>query len=145
MVSKSFSRVLGMAGHKADQELPGTAFTRLKKIGEVDILLQIPCRRSSHSGPGGVMSLYPAAASSFTSAECPPAGGALPAPDVGDDAVGAEIVAAVHDGYPGLDAVLPHHGDPLSDGASSGRRWKTPRRWGAADLVEVIREFCHRA
>jgi len=31
----------------------------------------------------------------------------FPAPDIGDDAVGAEIVAAVHDGYPGGIAAFP--------------------------------------
>ena len=31
----------------------------------------------------------------------------LPAPDIGDDAVGAEIVASVHNGHPGRIAALP--------------------------------------
>ncbi len=39
------------------------------------------------------MSWYPAAASSRTSARCPPAGGCAPAPGRRDDAVGAEVVA----------------------------------------------------
>ena len=38
-------------------------------------------------------------------------------PDVGDDAVGAEVVAPVHDGYPGLHLVLADHRDALGDGA----------------------------
>ena len=43
--------------------------------------------------------------------------GALPAPDVGHDAVGAEVVAAVHDGEPGLHAAVPPLGDALGHGA----------------------------
>ena len=42
---------------------------------------------------------------------------ALPAPDVGHDAVGTEVVAAVHDGHPRAGASLPHHGHALGDGA----------------------------
>ena len=42
---------------------------------------------------------------------------ALPPTDVGDDAVGAEIVAPVHDGHPGLQPGIAHLGDALGDGA----------------------------
>ena len=42
---------------------------------------------------------------------------ALPAPDIGYDAVGAEVVAAVHDGHPRPGAALPHHRHTLGNGA----------------------------
>ena len=63
--------------------------------------------------------------------------GALPAPDVGDDAVGAEVVAAVHDGEPGLDAALPVHGQALRDDALAGRDLKDPASPPRRALVEL--------
>ena len=43
--------------------------------------------------------------------------GALPAPDVGDDAVGTEVVAAVHDGEPRLHLPVAAQGYALGHGA----------------------------
>ena len=51
----------------------------------------------------------------FPDAETDPA--PLPAPDIGDNAVGAEVVAAVHDGDPGFQGVVPQLGKTLCDGA----------------------------
>ena len=41
---------------------------------------------------------------------------ALPAPDVGDNAVGAEVVAAIHDGNPGFQLGIPDLGNAFGDG-----------------------------
>ena len=43
------------------------------------------------------------------------AAGALPAPHIGHDAVGTEIVAAVHDGDVGMPRIQPLHRQPLGD------------------------------
>ena len=43
---------------------------------------------------------------------------ALPAPDIGDDAVRAEVVAPVHNGDPRPGVTLPDNGHSLGDGAA---------------------------
>ena len=48
----------------------------------------------------------------------------LTAADVGHDAVGAEIVAAVHDRQPGLDAAVAPQGHALGDRAVALSRWR---------------------
>ena len=65
---------------------------------------------------------------------------ALPAADVGHDAVGAEVVAAVHDGHPRPCAPLPHHGKPLGDGAVLVRHGEHALPLGV-DLIEKLREL----
>ena len=52
------------------------------------------------------------------------AAAALPPAHIRDDAVGAEIVAAGHDGQPRLDIALPADGQPLGDDAGLIRRLK---------------------
>ena len=107
-----------MAGHEADKEVPGHGVDLLQEPGEVhprqpqvlavgvDVLAQegdVPI-----SGLGELPDLG-------QNVLGPP--GPLPPPDIGDDAVGAEIVAAVHDGDPGLDGALPPDREALGDGA----------------------------
>ena len=68
---------------------------------------------------------------------------ALPAPDVGDDAVGTEVVAPVHDGDPCLHGALPHHGHPLGDGPVLVPDGEHPVPAGT-DLIQQLREFPQR-
>ena len=52
--------------------------------------------------------------------------GALTPPDVGHDAVGAKVVAAVHDGHPGLHPARPAHRQPFGNGSVGVLRLKHP-------------------
>ena len=91
-----------MTGHEADEEIPGNLGDSFQQVGKilplgqvfsigVDILTKqcdFLCAALNQTAALGENILkFPAA---------------LPAPDVGHDAVGAEIVAAVHDGHPRL-------------------------------------------
>jgi len=109
--------VLGVGGHKPDEEVPGNGIHLLQQVGKVHGFIQVfavgvhilPQQGDvlvalGHQFPHLVQNVL----------RLP---GALPAPDVGDDAVGAEVVAPVHDGHPGLYLVLAHHRDALGDGA----------------------------
>ena len=65
---------------------------------------------------------------------------ALPAPDIGYDAVGTEIVAAVHDADPCLHALFPHHRDALGNGAVLIVHGEDPLP-GLIDLPQKLREL----
>lgn len=109
--------VLGVAGHKPDEELTGNGVDLLQQPREihaqvqvfpvgVDVLAQkrdvfVP---GVHQGSHFVQDLLRLAAP-------------FPSPDVGDDAVGAEVVTPVHDGHPALEPVLAHRRDALGHGA----------------------------
>ena len=109
--------VLGVGGHKPDEEVSGDRVYLLQQVGEVHGLVQI-LAVGIHVLPqqGDVLVAVPDQLLHLPEdvLQLP---GALPAPDVGDDAVGAEVVAPVHDGHPGLHLVLAHHRDALGNGA----------------------------
>ena len=65
---------------------------------------------------------------------------ALPAPDIGDDAVGAEVVAPIHDGHPRPDPALPDHGHPLGNGAVLVLHGEHPAPAGI-HLIQKFREL----
>ena len=50
----------------------------------------------------------------------------LPAPDIGHDTIGTEVVAAVHDADPGLEGAGAHHRQTLGNGAGFVLRGKDP-------------------
>ena len=116
-VEQLIAGVLGLGRHKADQvvavdlvqlpqqvrKVPG--LRQILAVG-VDVLAQqgdllIPLRRQLADL---LHDLLRGAA-------------ALPAPDVGDDAVRAEVVAPIHDGHPRPNPALPDHGHALGNGA----------------------------
>ena len=65
---------------------------------------------------------------------------AFPAADVGHDAVGAEVVAAVHDGHPRAGAALADHGHTLGDGAVLILHGEHPAPLGI-DLIQQLGEL----
>ena len=115
-VKELLPRVPGVAGHEANEEFPvqgGDGRQQVRKIPApvqvlavgIDILAQegdLPAARGDQ---------LPALLENFLRLAAP-----LPAPDIGDDAVGTEIIAAVHDGDPRLQRVVPHHGQALGNG-----------------------------
>ena len=64
----------------------------------------------------------------------------LPSPDVGDDAVGTEVVAAVHNGDPGFQLALTHHRQTLGNASGVVRRLKDPLLL-VQHLTQKLREF----
>ena len=116
-VKQLFRRVLGMAGHEADAVLAGNLINIGQQVRKIIVNIQVIAvgvdvlaQQSDVLVPG--LHQFPDLLQHTLRVPAP-----FPAPDIGDDAVGAKIVAAVHDGDPGFDALLPHHGDALGDGA----------------------------
>ena len=104
-----------MAGHKPEDEISLQGGKRSQKIREIhvqpqilavgiDVLAQkgdVPIALGNHLPDLRLHILRPAAP--------------FPATDVGDDAVGAEVVAAVHDADPALELAQPFHRKPLGN------------------------------
>ena len=106
-----------MAGHKADEKIPGNLGNLGQQIGKIHAAVQILTvgvhiltQQGNLLGASG--NQLPALLQNILRLPAP-----LPAPDIGDNAVGAEVVAAVHDGDPGLQGVVPQLGKSLRNGA----------------------------
>ena len=102
-----------MAGHEADLVIAGDPAQQVEQVGKVDGVFQpfaVAVDVLPQQGDLLVTGLHQAAELGqdrvgFTAA--------LPPADVGHDAVGAEVVAAVHDGQPGPEAGVPPDGQVL--------------------------------
>ena len=99
-------RVLGVAGHEADEKLARDVVYHAYEVGEIRFPAEIAAVGVYVLSQQG----YVLVAVGY---ELPRLGhdilrtaGALPAADVGYDAVGAEIIAAVHDRQPRLDLTV---------------------------------------
>ena len=157
-IKQLIAGVLGLRGHEADQVVALDFVNGREQIGKVPIRVQvlavgvhILAQQRDLLIPG----LY----------QLPDLGenllrlaAALTAADIGHDAVGAEVVAAVHDGYPRPDAALTHHGHPLGDpavlivdgehAAPAGidlheQLREFPQRLGAEDQIHMAVAFAH--
>ena len=115
---KEFLRgVPGVAGHKAHKEVPGNGVNPGQQVGKVDLqpqILAVAVHVLAQEGDVLIPLRHQLAHLVHDALRVP---GALPAPDVGHDAVGTEVVAAVHDGHPGLDLPLADHRQALGDAA----------------------------
>ena len=101
-----------MGGHEPDAELPGDGVDLFQQLGKgdapgvgVDILAQ----------EGDILVALPHQALHLPENVLRPAA-PFPAPDIGDDAVGAEVVAAIHHRHPSLGPAGAPGGQPLHDG-----------------------------
>ena len=100
-VKELLGGVSGVAGHKPDQEIAGKLGNLSQKIRKIHAAVQILAVGVDVLAQKGdflaaVLNEFPAFCQNAFAFAAP-----LPAPDIGHDAVGAEIVAAVHDGHPG--------------------------------------------
>ena len=106
-----------MAGHKPDQELPGDLGNFGQQIGKIDLFFQVFAvgvyilTQESDLLCTGFDNL---AALSQNVLHFP---AAFPTTDIGDDTVGAEIVAAIHNGNPSLQSLIPQLGQTFCNGA----------------------------
>ena len=123
--------VLGVTGHKAEDVVPLDTVDFPQQFGEVprlsvgadgifdgvavDVLTQqrdvLVARRDEFLRLGENAGSVAAA---------------FPSPDVGDNAVGAEVVAAVHDGQPCLESPVPSYRKVFADGVVVLREFKHP-------------------
>ena len=132
--------VLGVGGHKADQEIPGDGVHLLQQVGKIHGLLQVlPIGVHVLPQQGDVMIALLRQLAHLGQDVLRPAG-ALPSPNIGHDAVGTEVVAPIHDGHPRLDLVLPHHRDTLGNGAGVVGVGEDPPPLGQQG-VDILREF----
>ena len=115
-VEELVAGIPGMGGHKPQGEFPLQLRDPAQQICKVDIHAQVlavgvdvlPQDSDFLIARGDQL---PALGQDVLRQTAP-----LPAPDVGDDAVGAEVVAAVHDGDPGLQIVGADHRQTLGNG-----------------------------
>ena len=107
----------GVAGHKAHQKVAGQLGNLRQQVGKVHADAQILAIGIDILPQKGNLlgTVFNQLAALLQNALRLTA--ALPPPDIGHDAVGAEIVAAVHNGYPCLEAGVPHLGNALGNGA----------------------------
>ena len=118
--------VLGMAGHKANQKISGDGVDPLQQVGKIHVqpqILAVGVDVLAQEGDVLIPLLHqlPHLGEDQLRVTAP-----LPAPDVGDDAVSAEVVAAVHNGDPGLQLALPGHRQALGDVAGGVGGLKDP-------------------
>ena len=131
--------VLGVAGHEADQVVPGDLVDLREEVGEIHGGLQVLAVGVDVLAQEGDVLVPLVHQLPDLRQDVPRLPAPLPAPDIGDDAVGAEVVAAVHDGDPGLHRALPDHRHPLGDGAVLLLDGEHPPVLGA-HVVEELRE-----
>ena len=115
-----FRGVLGVAGHKADDKLSGNVVHHADKVGKVHSAVEVLAvavhilAKESYVLVAGGYKLSGLGHYGLGTA------GTLPTTDIGHDAVGAEVVAAVHNAYPCLHAPVTDSGLTLGDAAVSG-------------------------
>ena len=132
--------VLGMAGHKADQKVATERADLTEQVREITGLRQVLAIGVDVLAQQGDL---PAAAVDqgahvLQNTVLFPA--ALPAADIGDDTIRAEIVAAIHHGNPGLRTVLPDNGQPFRNGAGAVVHGKYAAV-ALVDFLQKLREF----
>ena len=139
-VEKLFTGIFWMAGHKAHQEIAVQLGDHLQKIGKIHAAAQI-LAVGVHILTQEVNFLAAAGdqlpALSQNILRLP---AALPAPHIGHDAVGAEVVTAVHDAHPAFQAAAADNGQTLSNGAGLVFNVKLALFPGE-HLVENLREL----
>ena len=99
-INELMAGVLGVAGHKADVIIAGHGAQQVEKVGEIDLLFQtlaIAVHVLTQQGDLLIARFHKAAELRKDIAGL---AALLAAADVGHDAVGTEVVAAVHDGQP---------------------------------------------
>ena len=111
------SGILGMGSHKANGEVTLNGVDTAKQLGKIDAMT-LPFSVGIH-----VLSqqsnLFIARRNQFTSffENNLRVATALTATDVGHDAVGAEIIATIHNGQPSFETAVTDHGNTLGDHA----------------------------
>ena len=116
-VEELLGSVSGMAGHEADEEIAGELGNRGQQIGKIEALAQILAVGVDVLAQQGDLTGAVFDELAALGQDVLHLAAALTAADVGDDAVGAEIVAAVHDGHPALQGVVTDLGNALGNGA----------------------------
>ena len=114
-----FRGVLGVAGHEADEKIPRNVVDHADQIGEVHAAVQILAVGIHVLPQQGDVLIALIHQLPGLSEDVLRQAGALPAPHIGHNAVGAEVVAAVHDGKPRLYLPVPAEGDALGHGAGA--------------------------
>ena len=119
-IDQLMAGVLGVAGHKADMIIAGHGAQQVEQVGEIDLLLQtlaVTVHVLTQQGDLLIARFHKAAELGKDIAGL---AALLAAADVGHDAVGAEVIAAVHDGQPCAELALAPDGDILHDDRALG-------------------------
>ena len=114
-VDQLVAGILGVAGHKADVVIAGHSAQQIEQVGEIDLFLQ-PLAVAVHVLPQqGDLLIARLHKAAELRKDIAGLAALLAAADVGHDAVGAEVIAAVHDGQPCAELALAPDGDVLHD------------------------------
>jgi hypothetical protein len=135
--------VFGVGCHEADEKITWDGVDRLQQVGEVHGLFQVLAVGVdvlTQQGDVLIALLHQLADLGQNVLWIP---GTLTAPDVGDNAVGTEVVAAVHNGHPGFNLVLAHYRNPFGDGTGLLLHGEDPAPLGEQG-VDHLREFPQR-
>ena len=106
-----------MGGHEPDEEIPFQRIDAAQKLGKIHpVCLPLAVGIDILPQQGNLLDTFPDQLAGLLHNAVGIAA-ALPAPHIGDNAVGTEIVAAVHDGQKGLGPAVAPHRDVLGDDA----------------------------
>ena len=114
-VDELMAGILGVAGHKPDVVVSGHGAQQVQQVGEVDLFFQtfaVAVDVLSQKGDLLVASFHQPPE---LCQNVPGFAAFFPSPDIGHDAVCAEVIAAIHDGQPGTELTFPPDGDILHD------------------------------
>ena len=125
-IDQLMAGVLRVAGHKADLIIAGHGAEQVEQVREIDLLFQALAVAVDVLAQQGDLLVAGLHQTAELGQDIPGLAALLAAADVGHDAVGAEVVAAVHDGQPGAELALPPDGDVLHDDGALGGLQQDP-------------------
>ena len=114
-INELMAGVLGVAGHKADVIIAGHGAQQVEKVGEIDLLFQTLAIAVHVLTQQGDLLIARFHKTAELRKDIAGLAALLAAADVGHDAVGAEVIAAVHDGQPCAELALAPDGNVLHD------------------------------
>ena len=125
-IKQLFCGVLGVAGHEPQQEFAGQLGQFRQQVREVHAAVEVlavgvDVLAQQGDVPAAVFHQLLHLGNDILGLAAP-----LPAPDIGHDAVGTEVVAAIHDADPGFEGAGAHHRQTLGNGTSLVLRGKDP-------------------
>ena len=132
--------VLGLGGHEADEIVAGNFVQCGQQVGKVVAGAKVFAVGVDVLAQQGDLLISLGSQLAHLADDLLRVAAALTAPDIGHDAVGAEVVAAVHDADPRAGAALTDHRHTLGNGAVLVLHGEHPATAGI-DLPEKFREL----
>ncbi len=125
-VNELMAGVLRVAGHEADLIIAGHRAEQVEQVGKIHLLFQALAVAVDILAQQGDLLVARFHKAPELGQDIAGLAALFAAADIGHDAVGAEVVAAVHNGQPGAELALAPDGDVLHDNGALSRLQKDP-------------------